>query len=522
MLNKISLRNFGISILAMLGMAGAVFAALLLTISFQVGDTQEAWQKYQDQNMTQALALSDLVERASENSQNSTSGQSAERSGEGNFLDLEELSSLAGEIARQTNDESELVSDDFAFVQLLANSSAILALVMSGMLAIMSYLILFRKILLPIRQITSAMTQLSDGNDHVELPQSDGNNEISDMVAAVEVFRSSMAEHLRLEKEAQKAEEDRLKQEESMRKAEEKRREEQLAQEQELMQQREQRAQQMETFIESFDNSIEEALNSMTGASNQLLNSAGSMTNIADQTGMFSASAASSAEEATGNINTVASASEEMATSINEIARQLAHSTEITNRAVNQASDTKDKMATLSETTALIVDVVKLINDIADQTNLLALNATIEAARAGEAGRGFAVVASEVKVLATQTSKATEEIGGHVQAVQNSSSEAIQAVEDIRNVINEANEITTSIASAVEKQDAATAKIAFSVQDAAKGSQEVTAVIVQVSDVASETKTVAEDVNEEASEVSNNAKTISSVVDGFLANIRSL
>ena len=62
-----------------------------------------------------------------------------------------------------------------------------------------------------------------------------------------------------------------------------------------------------------------------------------------------------------------------------------------------------------------IGEVVHLINDIASQTNLLALNATIEAARAGEAGKGFAVVASEVKSLATQTARATEEIGGQIE-----------------------------------------------------------------------------------------------------------
>lgn len=377
-------------------------------------------------------------------------------------------------------------------------------------------------ITVPLQGIQRAMEELSKGNLEVHVLYTDYGSEIGTMANDVLGFKEGAIQQKRMEAEAREAEELARQQEREIEEQEHKRREETLARERKDVEQREARAKKMEDLISSFEVEISTALQGMSATSAQLLSSAGRMEGIAEQTGASSTTAAAAAEESTANINTVASASEEMSASVSEINRQLAHSTEITKRAVTQAEETKDKMSSLSETTSLIADVVNLIKDIAEQTNLLALNATIEAARAGEAGRGFAVVASEVKALATQTSKATEEITGHVQAVQASSLEAVNAVEDIRNIIVETDSIATTIAAAVEEQDAATAEIARNVQEAAKGSQEVTTVIVDVSSGAAETKTIAEDVNEAANEVSNNTQAISSVVGGFLSGIRAL
>jgi methyl-accepting chemotaxis protein len=99
---------------------------------------------------------------------------------------------------------------------------------------------------------------------------------------------------------------------------------------------------------------------------------------------------------------------------IGEISRQVAQSGQVTGQAVEDARRTDMIVQALARSAQKIGDVVGLITNIAGQTSLLALNATIEAARAGEAGKGFAVVASEVKNLASQTTRATEEIGAQI------------------------------------------------------------------------------------------------------------
>jgi methyl-accepting chemotaxis protein len=184
-------------------------------------------------------------------------------------------------------------------------------------------------------------------------------------------------------------------------------------------------------------------------------------------------SAAHASEQTSANVQAVATGVEQLGASIDEISRRVAEASRISAQAVDQSKRTNDIVTGLSTSASRIGDVINLINTIAAQTNLLALNATIEAARAGEAGRGFAVVASEVKSLATQTSKATEDIGDQIEAVQNATNEAVGAIAEISTTINTINEISETIASAVQEQNAVTRSIASNMQTAASGVQAI-------------------------------------------------
>ncbi len=175
----------------------------------------------------------------------------------------------------------------------------------------------------------------------------------------------------------------------------------------------------------------------------------------------------------------------------------------------------------LAKAATRIGDVVELINQIAGQTNLLALNATIEAARAGEAGRGFAVVASEVKALASQTAKATEEIGQQITGIQAATQESVGAIKEIGDTISRMSEIASAIASSVEEQGAATREIAENVQQAAHGTQEVSANIANVRYGATETGSASAQVLVAAKSLAGESSRLKREVGQFLSAVRA-
>jgi len=274
-------------------------------------------------------------------------------------------------------------------------------------------------------------------------------------------------------------------------------------------------------IAEELEQSVKEVIETVAGAASQLESTAQGMSATAEETSRQATGVSAASEQASVNVQTVATAAEELASSIEEVTRQVAHSNTIAQDAVSSVDATNDTVAQLHDAAQRIGDVVNLINDIAEQTNLLALNATIEAARAGEAGKGFAVVAHEVKSLASQTSKATEEISSQIDSMQTATTQAVEAIKNIGGVISKVSEIAGAISAAVEQQSVATSEIAQNATQASSGAREMASNITGVQQAAQETGRSASEVLDASGSVSKQADTMRQQIADFVERLRA-
>jgi len=357
---------------------------------------------------------------------------------------------------------------------------------------LLSWMIGNRQIARPLQALNTAIQKLASGD--FNLPQvKPSRDEIGEIWKATQVFADAMQEAQQLRQE-QAAAESRM---------------------------AEQRKAEMAALARQFEQSVGGLVQHLSSSAHEMESAAQSMAAIANQTTNQSMTVSSAAQQTSANVQTVAAATEELSISIREIASQITQSSQIADRAVQGAQRTNITVQDLAATAEKIGNVVQLINNIAGQTNLLALNATIEAARAGEAGKGFAVVASEVKDLASQTAKATEEIGAQIASVQQATQQTVEAIQEIARTINEMSQISVSIAAAMEEQGAATAEIARNVQEAARGTEQVTGNIEDVQKGAGDTGAAASQVLGAAQELARRSNELGREVSSFLTEVRA-
>lgn len=119
--------------------------------------------------------------------------------------------------------------------------------------------------------------------------------------------------------------------------------------------------------------------------------------------------------------------SEEGINSMKELEEQNRH-------VETNVSRSYEKIKLLQAHSSKIADIVGTINSISSETELLSLNASIEAARAGEHGKGFAVVAESIGKLASDSSKATEDIGNIITAFCNDVDSIVTQTEDVQKI----------------------------------------------------------------------------------------
>ncbi|TXN03042.1 HAMP domain-containing protein [Methylobacterium sp. WL64] len=385
--------------------------------------------------------------------------------------------------ARQA-DEADAFSTSYA--------ATLLSLVALLATAIAGAFLLTKLIAIPTRTMTLVMGELARDNLDVTVPSSDRRDEIGGMAAAVEVFKAAL-----IAKRAGDAA--------TAREADAKAR----------------RAAHLDAVVTRFETEVSGLTQAMAGAATELEATAQSMTGIAEETDAQAQTVAGAAEQASSNVQTVAAATEELSISIREINSQVTRAAQAASAASDEAIQTDGAVQVLAESAEKIGSVIALISQIAGQTNLLALNATIEAARAGDAGRGFAVVASEVKELAGQTTRATEEIGAQIGAIQTATGHAVSAIRSIARIVGEIATSSTAIAAAIEEQGAATQEIARNVQQAASGTERVTGNIVDVKRAAGETGSAATQVLGAARGLSQNSNDLTRAVATFLADVKA-
>jgi methyl-accepting chemotaxis protein len=317
-----------------------------------------------------------------------------------------------------------LAQRDAADDAVLASQHFVLAMVAAMLAAACATgYFLIRSVVPPLRGVGVTMSRLCAGDTEAYVSGAARRDEIGDLCRSLNVFRQALIDNRRMEAENAK-----------------------------LMESRRARQSGLVKLASDFKGDVGAQLESVGGAVEGLQTTATLLHERAGRMASRAGAVGGLAEGAAASARDVSDASTLLTETGRDIAEVIAQSAEATRLMLAEAEQARTLVDELNTVAAGMGSVVDLISGIAGKTNLLALNATIEAARAGEAGRGFAVVANEVKVLASQTARATGDIGSRIAAVRDSSGRTIALIRGMAERIAVVEQRSLAIASSVQRQ----------------------------------------------------------------------
>lgn len=344
----------------------------------------------------------------------------------------------------------------------------------------------------PLKEVTSIIGRLADGDLGVAVPERNRNDEIGEIMAALAVFREHALARQQLEADKLKDAAD-----------------------------RDARRERLETRIGEFRADVLDALESNGEAIAVMRQAAEQLNADAARNRAGAGVAAGASQTVSNNIADVATAAGQLSDSFGEMSQRIMQAENAISQAAARATTASEMIDGLVKTAETIDDVARFIETIARQTNLLALNATIEAARAGAAGRGFAVVATEVKQLASETGKATENIAARIDEVRSRTAKVVGAIRVITRTSAEASAHASAISSSVAEQQKVTETISRTIRDVAGGTSGLHSIVASVATAVGRTAQAAHGVNAASDASSAATERLRKLIDEFLANVRA-
>ncbi len=246
---------------------------------------------------------------------------------------------------------------------------------------------------------------------------------------------------------------------------------------------------------------IDEIASNLAASSEELNATANNLTDGAQ-------SQAANVEETVATLHEFAEAIKSLQTNSQDMANQGEETLRIARASLELIDDAIRGMEEINISSNKVVEIVKVINDIADQTNLLSLNAAIEAARAGEHGRGFAVVAEEISKLAEKSAESTKSIEVLVKESQKNTKNGTE-------IVHKAGEAFKEILSNVEKTTNNIGLINNVVAQQANGSQQIQSAVNNVNDVTQTQSAGLEEMSASFNELANHAEVLKNMMNQF-------